>query len=410
MKTLTRGHFRAGLDSVRATKIRSFGTMLGIIIGVTSVITIVSIGQGIKQQITDQLHHIGGNIITVQPAQILTSKAASSNLNLVSGSGITAPLTSNDVNTVSTTPGVAASAPFSIATGSLQSETGTYSEDYVIGTTHQLPTLLNQSLAYGNFWDANNEYANVAVLGQTAAQKMFNVDVPLGHSFKFHGQIFIVQGIFNQFNSAPLGQQVNFNDAVFIPNAVAESLTNNTAPTYEILAEAKNSTQTAALAKLINDGLVKEHGGQGGFQVLSGDQTVAGTNNVLDLLTRLIAGIAAISLLVGGLGIMNVMLVSVSERLHEIGIRKAIGATNRQIMSQFLVESTVLSLSGGLIGIILAILIDIGLRAATYLTPDMSWQIVVISAGVAFLVGIIFGTIPAVKAARKDPILALRSE
>jgi len=128
------------------------------------------------------------------------------------------------------------------------------------------------------------------------------------------------------------------------------------------------------------------------------------------LLTRLIAGIAAVSLLVGGIGIMDVMLVSVTERMHEIGIRKALGATNHQILEQFLIESSVLSLTGGLIGIAASLLIDYCLRVFTDLTPAVSWQIVVIATVVSLGMGILFGSIPALKAARKDPIDALRNE
>ena len=144
--------------------------------------------------------------------------------------------------------------------------------------------------------------------------------------------------------------------------------------------------------------------------MLQQSQSVVGTNGVLELLTRLIAGVAAISLLVGGIGIMNVMLVSVAERTHEIGIRKAVGATNRQILSQFMIESSTLSFTGGVIGITLAYLIDLSLRLATNLQPLISWQIVVVASGVSLLVGIIFGSVPALKAARKDPIEALRGE
>src|SRR6185437_6322582 len=146
------------------------------------------------------------------------------------------------------------------------------------------------------------------------------------------------------------------------------------------------------------------------FEVLSGNQNLVASDTILDLLTRLIAGIAAISLLVGGIGIMDVMLVSVTERMHEIGIRKALGATNRQILSQFLIESTVLSLTGGLIGILISLLIDYLLRIFTTLTPEISWQAVVVATVVSFLVGITFGSIPALKAARKDPIDALRND
>jgi putative ABC transport system permease protein len=164
------------------------------------------------------------------------------------------------------------------------------------------------------------------------------------------------------------------------------------------------------VAASIRKTLDKAHGGQSGFVVVTGNQNLSASNNILNLLTRLIAGVAAISLLVSGIGIMNVMLVSVSERKHEIGIRKAVGATNRQILSQFLMESSVMSLWGGVIGIGLAFLIELVLRLYTDLKPSISWQVVVLATGVSLFVGIVFGTIPAVKAARKDPIEALRSE
>jgi putative ABC transport system permease protein len=208
----------------------------------------------------------------------------------------------------------------------------------------------------------------------------------------------------------PLSQEVNFDNAIFIPNDVAENLSNNTAPTYEILARPNVGQPAGVVASRVRRALDKAHGDQSGLNVTSGNQNVTASNGILDLLTRLIAGVAGISLLVGGIGIMNVMLVSVTERMHEIGIRKAIGATNRQIMGQFMVESATLSLAGGIIGIGLAFLIDVVLRALTDLEPSISWQVVVLASGVSLLVGVVFGTIPAVQAARKAPIDALRSE
>ncbi|HEX4775099.1 MAG TPA: ABC transporter permease [Candidatus Saccharimonadales bacterium] len=410
MKTLTRGHLKAGLDSVRGAKVRSFWTMLGVVIGVASVITVVSIGEGIKGQVSGQIHHYGKNLITVRPAQLQPSGSSGQNLGVITGLNLSSPLTDKDVMAVRDAKGVQASAPLTITPGSIKGETGSYGDGFVIGTTQDLPSLLNQSLSYGDFWNESDSDSNVAVVGQHAAQKMFNVDVPLGHSFTFHGQQFVVRGIFNQFVTTPLSQQVDFNNAIFIPNDVAENLTNSTAPTYAILARGATDQQVAMVAKNVTSAMVQAHGSNNGFEVLSGNQNLAVNDTILNLLTRLIAGIAAISLLVGGLGIMNVMLVSVSERLHEIGIRKAVGATNRQIMSQFMVEATALSLAGGLIGILISFLIDLALRAWTTLQPNISWQIVVIASGVSLLVGVIFGTIPAAKAARKDPILALRSE
>lgn len=409
MSLLASGHLRAGFDSVRGAKLRSFWTMLGVIIGVMSVITVVSIGEGIKQQIGGQIHHLGQNTITVRPSQLSTGKGSGSS-NAISGLNVSGPLGSKDVDIIKRSKDISASAPLTITNGIVRSENGQYDEGFVIGTASALPSLLNQSMAYGTFFGDEDNDTNVAVVGQHAGEVMFDSDVPLGRSFTFRGERFIVRGVFNQFATAPLNQQADFNKAIFIPNDIAENLTKNAAPTYAVLARANKSQQTEAAAAKLQTELDKEHGGQSGFSVLSGNQNLAASNEILDLLTRLIAGIAAISLLVGGIGIMNVMLVSVAERLHEIGIRKAVGATNRQIMSQFMIESSLLSLAGGVIGIVLAFLIDLVLRIFTDLQPSISWQLVLLASGVSLLVGVIFGTIPAIKAARKDPIEALRSE
>lgn len=409
---LSQGHLKAGLDSVRAAKLRSFWTMLGVIIGVTSVITVVGIGEGVKQQIAGQIHQLGNNFITIRPAQLQTddSSSSASQSSLLSGLSVSGPLTVNDIATVATTPGVADSAPLTITGGTVRGDYGVYNQGFVIGTSDSLPNLLNQSLAFGSFFNSQNDGDNVAVLGQNVSNIMFNESVPLGRSFLFHGQSFIVVGIFNEFNTTPLSQQANFNNAIFIPNDVAENLTNNTAPTYEILARPTVTKKTAAIATAIHNRLNAAHGGQSGLEVLTGNQNIIANDSILELLTRLIAGVAAISLLVGGIGIMNVMLVSVAEREHEIGIRKAVGATNIQILSQFMIEATMLSLGGGIIGIGLSYAIDLGLRLATNLEPSISWEIVVGATAVTLLIGIIFGTVPAFKAARKHPIEALRSE
>jgi putative ABC transport system permease protein len=400
-------HLRIGMDAVRGARLRNFWTMFGVIVGVASVITIVGIGQGIKRQIGGQIHHLGQNLVVVRPAQLSTGTATSASS--LTGLAVSSTLGPKDISTIAHTRGVAANAPLTITGSTVTGDHGTYRQGFVIGTSSDLPSLLNQSLAYGGFFN-NDTSNNTAVIGQHASQALFNEDVPLGRSFTFHGQQFVVTGIFNQFTTSPLSQQADFNNAIFIPNDMAESLTNQTAPTYEILVRPDSSTPTGTLVKRLQARLDAAHGGASGLSVQSANQDVAASNGILELLTRLIAGVAAISLVVGGIGIMNVMLVSVSERMHEIGIRKAIGATNGQIMNQFLVEAAVLSASGGVIGIILAFVIDLLLRAFTNLTPVISWPIVVIASGVSLLTGVIFGTIPAVKAAHKNPIDALRSE
>lgn len=411
MRSLTRGHLKTGFDSVRAAKMRNFWTMLGVIIGVASVITVVGIGDGIKQQVSNQIHTFGKNLITVQPVQLHAGQGLNANnVSLLSGFNISGSLSPQDVNAVAGVHNVTAMAPLSIVGGTVRGDNGVYNGGLVMGTGSALPNLLNQSMAYGVFLSDDDNNINAAVLGSHAAEEMFNEDVPLGRTFAFRGQPFIVRGIFNEFNSAPLSQEADFNNAIFIPYDVAESMTNNTALTYEILAKPANVSQTGATAKAIKSALNSLHGGESDFSVLQQNQNLSSGDDVLSLLTRLITGVAAISLLVGGIGIMNVMLVSVAERMHEIGIRKAVGATNSQILGQFMVEATLLSLTGGVSGIALAYFIDICIRAATDLTPVIGWQVVAVATLVSLSIGIVFGTIPAFKAARKDPIDALRSD
>ena len=411
MKSLTRGHLKAGLDSVKGAKWRNFWTMLGIIIGVASVITIVSIGEGVKQQIGHQINRSSKNLIIVRPGSVRSTGVHSTNdFSVLSGLSITGSLLDADVKAAKETKGVAASSPLATIVSDVVSERGTFKNGMIIGATADLPTLINQKVAFGDFFSADDEGMNVAVLGKTVAQNLFDSDVPLGHTFKLHGQEFIVRGIFNDFGSTPLSDDANYNNSIFIPYDVAQRLTQNNAAVYEILAKTQTAPAMGPTISQLKVNLTKSHGGQNNFSVLKADQAVTERSNVLSLLTNLISGVAAISLLVGGIGIMNVMLVSVTERMHEIGIRKAIGATNRQILSQFMIESSLLSITGGIIGIIVAFVLDGLMRFFTNLRPVISWQVVAVAFLVSLIVGVVFGSVPALKAARKDPIEALRSQ
>lgn len=407
MKSITSGHIKAGYDSVRGAKMRNFWTMFGIIVGVASVITVVGIGEGVKQQISTQIHHFDKDLIVIQPLK--NSNPVQIKNSLFSNLNYGGSLSDKDLNAIVKTDGVVSSVPLSSVSGTVKTDNGVYGGGSVIGTTTDLPALLNQSLAYGIFLSDLDIGNNVAVLGYNAAIKMFNDAVPLGRTFSFRGKDFAVHGIFNQFDTTPLSQEADFNNSIFIPYDVAVTLSDNTASTFEILAKPSNSKQVPIVTAAIKAALKTTHNGDSDYSVMLQSQNLSGNNAIVDLMTKLIAGVAAISLLVGGIGIMNVMVVSVSERMHEIGIRKAIGATNKQILSQFIIEASFLSLIGGLIGIIVAYAINLTLRLTTDLRPVISLRLVLIASGVSLAVGIIFGSLPALKAARKDPIDALRS-
>ncbi len=412
MRSLTRGNLKTAIASVKNSKWRSLMTMMGIIIGIVSVVTVVSIGEGVKHQVVTQINHLGKDLITIRPGQIVdrNKDGVITGVNLFAGYTATGSLTDDDVKAVQDTAGVRTAVPLSIVAGQINFDNKPSTGLTMIGTTPELPSLLRQKLAYGDFFTSSDSNQNGAVIGASVAQDVFGQDVPLGQSFDFQGQTFVVRGVFDSFKTAPFSLETNFNKAVFIPYQLAQELTSKKAVIYEILAQAKNASVADQTAAAVTASIQKSHGNQQDFTVLKANDTLSVTSNILNLLTRLIAGIAAISLLVGGIGIMNVMLVSVTERMQEIGIRKAIGATSRQIMNQFLVEATVLSVLGGIIGVTISLLINVILRVFTSLSPIVSWQVVALAAGVSLAVGIIFGTVPALKAARKDPIEALRNE
>lgn len=412
MRSITRGNIKTAIASVRSSKWRSLLTMLGIIIGIVSVVTVVSIGEGVKQQVVSQVNQRAKGLITIRPGQLVNrdDKGHITGVNLFSGYTTTGALSDNDIRVISKTKGVKLAVPLSIIAGGITYQNKTYNNVAVIGTSQDLPTALNQKVQFGGFFSDEDSNQNGAIIGTSVAAHIFGEEVPLGQGFSFHDQDFVVRGIFNPFKNATLSLDTDFNNAIFIPYSVSRELTNNNAPLYEILAQPQNPKDADQVAAAIENNLAAAHGNQQDFTVLKQNESLSVTGNILNLLTRLIGGIAAISLIVGGIGIMNVMLVSVTERLHEIGIRKAIGATSRQIMSQFLIEATVLSVVGGVIGVIVSIIVSFLIRIFTSIQPVVSWQVVVIAAGVSLAVGIIFGTAPALKAARKDPIEALRNE
>lgn len=412
MSSLARGNVKMALASVRAAKWRSTLTMFGIIVGIVSVVMVVGIGEGVKQQLSDQMTQFGADLITVRPEQIDASNSElASNVDLLFGLSSISGLTSKDLSAVSSSRDVRLVAPLGVVSGSVTVGNKVLTNGLVLATTGALPGVLNRQVTYGSFFgNPGDEARNVAVIGPNVAQTLFQEQAPLGQQFTFRGQQFIVGGVFGQFTAAPLSPATDFNDAIFIPYNTAERLTSNSTQLYSILVKPQNKNETQAAIHAINGKLLALHGGEQDFSVLDQQQNIAASSTILTLVTDMVATIAAISLFVGGVGVMNIMLASVTERTHEIGIRKAVGATNRQIMNQFLLESSVLSLVGGLIGVAVSLACVGLLRLYTSMQPVISWEAIVGATGASLIIGIIFGVTPAVKAAHKDPIDALRHE
>jgi putative ABC transport system permease protein len=399
--------------SIRQAKWRSLLTMLGVIIGVASVVTIVSIGEGVRTQVTNQINQLGDNLVTVRPGQLL-QRDTEGNVTGVSlfSTVVTTALSENDWQTIQETPGVASSSPFNVVTGVASVQDRTMQNSLVVGVSADIPEVLNTEVEFGAFFNEFESERNVAIIGRTVAEQLFQEAAPMGKSLEVRGERFIVRGVFKEFPTSPLTITTNtdYNTAIFIPYETSKKVSDGQVQIYQVLAKADESTNSSDLAAMINERLLSVHSGKNNFTVLEQDENLAVANSVLTLLTGLISGIAAISLIVGGIGIMNIMLVSVTERTKEIGIRKAVGATNRQILSQFLTESMLLSFIGGILGVAVSILANYLLRIFTDLQPVITLPIVFASILVAVVVGVIFGVAPALRAARKDPIAALRNE
>jgi len=402
------GNVKSAITALRQSKWRSLLTMMGIIIGVSSVVTVVSLGEGLKHQIVGQINHLDSRVITVRSGKLVSGSTGNS-LNLL-GFFSASTLTDKDVAAIAKLPSVQNVAPVDFVTNSAKAGGKQLDNLYVIGTSPQLPTLLNQSVDYGEFFSGDQDQQNFAVIGANVATGLFGELNPVGHTITISGTDFVVGGVLAPSSGGLLSiAETDFNSAVFIPVSVASGLTNGHSNLMQILVSSRAADPSGAVSD-IQRALNTTHNGTGDFTVLKQDQLFGLTSSVLNIFTAFISGIAAVSLLVGGIGIMDIMLVSISERTREIGVRKAIGATNRQVLNQFLVEGLALTLVGGMIGIIISLLVNLGLRADTNLQPVITVPIMVLAVGVCVLVGLIFSVIPAIKAAHKNPIDALRGE
>lgn len=404
-------YIKLAFASIRSARWRSFLTMLGIIIGVASVVITVSIGEGVKKQITNQINTLGPELITIKPGTVVNRDKSGkiTGVNLLN-TATAAAFNEKDLEKIKSVNNVKYVVPFNIVSGVPRYDKKTMPNSMIIGTSDRLPDVLQQELEYGNFFSSNDNNKNVVVIGKRVAEDLFGELAPVGKSVQIRGQQFIVRGVFKDFPNSTFLSSGDYNSAIFMPYAVSKELIDDDAQIFQVLLKVNDKSNVNGVVSNVRSGLKSLHGGEEDFTVLRQEENLSVAANVLNLVTAFIAGVAAISLLVGGIGVMNIMLVIVSERTREIGVRKAVGATNRQIMLQFLVEASVISITGGILGVIVSILANYLIRIWTDLTPVVSLPVIVVSVFIALAVGIIFGTMPAIRAARKDPIESLRYE
>jgi len=381
------------IKSVKSNKMRTFLTMLGIIIGISSVITMVSVVQGTTNQITDQLANMGTNMVTVT----------------MTGQGTTRELRMRDMNElVEDNPDlIRGVAPNISGRATVRHETNNNNVS-VIGTNTIFSSARNVEAQMGRFiTDEDVEMRrNHAVIGTFNVADLFGGQNPIGQNIRLNGVLFTVVGVLEERSG---GRQGSDDDRVIIPYTAAISLFNNgTIGSFIVESTGPDTVERAVM--ITENFLLRTLGSANAFRIFNMQDMLDTFDQMTGQMALMLGGIAGISLLVGGIGIMNIMLVSVTERTREIGIRKAIGAKRSSIMSQFLIESVVVSCMGGIVGIVLGALGAIGLGNAIDVNAAPEIGIIVFSFGFAAFIGIFFGWYPANKASRLNPIDALRFE
>ncbi|MBP6962559.1 ABC transporter permease [Candidatus Saccharibacteria bacterium] len=400
-------YIRMALSSIKGAKFRSALTMFGIVIGVSSVVTIVSLGEGVKQQVANQVDAVSDSLVVIRPGKQTEAKAFSLD-SLRSFISSTGSLSEKDWRDSEKVEGVNSAVPVGIVSGIVSYEEKEYSGGNIIASTQELPALLNQKVQFGEFFTEKEYSRNVAIIGQDVAEKLFEENVPVGKSLNIRGTSFIVQGVFEQQKSGSFAA-LNLNNSIVIPYDAARQV-GGSIQLMQVYVEASAPEKVSEVVSALSSTLQANHAGQVDFTILEKEEALEATNEVFYQITLFIAGVAFISFIVGGIGIMNIMFATVSERTREIGIRKAIGATNGQILGQFIMESVVLSIVGGVIGIALAFFANAIIRVSTDLQPVTTLRVVLLVGGLSALTGVISGLLPAVNASRKDPIASLRSE
>ena len=389
--------FKMAVKAIAGNKMRSFLTILGVVIGVVAIVVLVSIGQGANSSVVESIEGMGTNLITA-------------NINARRMN----PIDLDSLNELAQNEAISYVAPIASVSGTVKAGTTTYDDGVVQGTTPGYESIRNWTVAEGRFLqqpDIDNR-SFVAVIGSEAATEMYGTTHAVGETFSLNGYTITVVGVLEAVGSSASGSNDN---QILIPFTLAQRLSNQTSISSFYVSAASSSQVEQAqaavesyLEKAFENYNTRSFGTQ--YSVFNQTEMLSTLSETTNTLTLMLGGIAAISLLVGGIGIMNIMLVSVSERTREIGIRKAIGAARGNILMQFLIESLVVSLMGGLLGLAISVVAAKALAPVLQMTLTIPVNVAWMAIAFSVFIGVVFGMYPANKASKLRPIEALHYE
>lgn len=400
------------MRALRVNKMRSILTMLGIVIGVAAVIAMIAIGGGAQQRLQEQIASLGSNLLIVVPGSIIQSGARL-------GAGNAQTLTEQDARAITTEiPDVAFAAPLTRSNAQVVFGNTNWATN-INGVYNDYFDVREWNLAEGRFFDQGEitRFGKVAILGKTVSSQLFGEDNPVGQVVRIRGIPFEIIGLMESKGQSSQGQDQD--DVIFVPlttgrNRLFGEPRGRIARVGTIMIKAQDGSDTQEVEQRINDLLRQRHRIQpsmeNDFQVRNLTEILKTQEAASKVMSMLLAAVASVSLLVGGIGIMNIMLVSVTERTREIGLRLAVGARGRDIMMQFLVEAMTLATLGGAVGVLLGVFISWLVAYIANWGISLSPLSIIFAVGFSAAIGIFFGYYPAKKAAQMQPIDALRYE
>lgn len=401
---MVRSQFRIAATSLRMHRMRSALTILGIVIGVASITLVLALGEGARQAVTKQVSKLDNNVILVKPGQ---NGYRSLNAYNPYSTAITTTLTEKDLVSVRAIDNIQAVAPLMFMSGSIRADGARASDSPIVATSENLPEILGLKIHSGQFIDSKTT-RDTTVLGQKLAIELFGTDQAMGQSISIKGRPHTVIGVVKNTNT-PIGLSgVDLDTAVYVSLDDGKSFNQGIAQIQQFNVKLKDTSKLRSTIASIDTAVLANHYNERDFTVLGGEAIARSADSFFLTIVIITSLVALITLVVGGIGIMNIMLVGVTERTREIGIRKALGATDRTILFQFLLESLFMCIVGGFFGLIVAYVLAFLIGSQLSFQPVLSPLIIATAFGLALFIGLVFGLYPAIKAARKNPIEALR--